>query len=288
MEMHEVSPGVVVFVHPEGRSNCGMIHTGEGTVLVDTTARPVDIQAYLAMAGITAADVCLILLTHSHSDHTSGIPLFDCPILAHKLTRQRISKRGTERARKQLPTETFEDRKAVEVGGVKLEIIHAGGHTPGSSVVWLPETRVLFVGDLVFEGLYPFLATANVPDLVQALRWLPSFGARVIVPGHGLLCRDEQVLDQLGYIEATWARTAEHIALGHSLEQALSDPDYTRCAERGFEQLHSWNIKVVYRQLEKGLTLMDLEDDSRFLARIAAARRSLREGSGVRMEDIDP
>jgi cyclase len=251
VEMHEVSPGVVVFLHPEGRSNCGMIHTTDGIVLVDTTARPVDIQACLTSAGVVSEDICLILITHSHSDHTSGIPLFDCPVLAHKLTRQRIGKRGTDRAEKQMPTEVFEDRMDIDIGDVKIEVIHAGGHTPGSSVVWLPETQVLFVGDLIFEGRYPFLATADVPNLMQVLRWIPSFGARAIVPGHGLLCGDEQVISQLEYIESTWVRTAEHIALGHGLEEALTDPDYPRCAKLGFERLHPWNIQVIYRQLKK-------------------------------------
>nr|NIV29684.1 MBL fold metallo-hydrolase [Anaerolineae bacterium] len=134
MEMEQVSPGVIAFVHPEGRSNCGMIHTAEGVVLVDTTARPVDIKAYLALAGISAANVCLILLTHSHSDHTSGIPLFDCPVLAHRLTRQRIAGRGTARAKLQVPTEVFEKHREMEIGGVRLELTHTGGHTPGSSV----------------------------------------------------------------------------------------------------------------------------------------------------------
>jgi cyclase len=150
-----------------------------------------------------------------------------------------------------MPTEVFEDRRELEIGGVKLGIIHAGGHTPGSSIVWLPDARVLFAGDLIFEGRYPFLATASVPDLMNALRRLPDFGARVIVPGHGVLCGYEQVLGQLEYIETTWARTAEHIDLGHGLEEALDDPDYPRYSELGFEQLHPWNIRVIYRQLKK-------------------------------------
>ena len=110
---------------------------------------------------------------------------------------------------------------------------------------------MLFVGDLIFEGRYPFLATANVPDLMEALRWIPGFGARVIVPGHGVLCGTEDITGQLDYIERTWTRTAEHVALGHSVEEAINDPEYPRCAELGFEQLHAWNIKVVYRQVKK-------------------------------------
>jgi cyclase len=251
MEKRDVATGVSAFVHPGGRSSCGMVHTAERVVLVDTTARPVDIGACLHLAGVTPEDVCLVLITHSHSDHTSGIPLFQCPVLAHKLTRQRIRNRGTDRAKAQLPTEIFEKRRELEIGGVRLEMIHVGGHTPGSSVVWLPREGVLFAGDLIFEGRYPFLATADVPRLVDALRWLPSLGARIIVPGHGVLCGNEEVLSQLAYIEATWERTAAHIDLGHSLEETLDDADYPRYAELGFEKIHPWNIRVIYRQLKK-------------------------------------
>ena len=251
MEKHEISNGVIAFVHPEGRSNCGMIYTTEGVVLVDTTARPKDIQAYMELVQITPRDVCQILLTHSHSDHTSGIPLFECPVLAHKLTWQRIIKRGTERAKKQIPTQVFEDRIDLEIGGVKLEMIHIGGHTPGSSVVWLPDVGVLFAGDLIFEGRYPFLATANVADLMNALRWLLGLEARIIVPGHGALCGKDEIIHQLEYFEATWELTAEHIRLGHSLEQAVSDPEYPIYSELGYERLHPWNIKVITQQLCK-------------------------------------
>ena len=251
MEKYEISSGVIAFIHPEGRSNCGMISTTEGVILVDTTARPKDIQAYMELVQITPKDVCHILLTHSHSDHTSGIPLFDCPVLAHKLTRQRIKKRGTARAEKQLPTEVFEDRIGLEIGGVKLEMIHVGGHTPGSSVVWMPDVGVLFAGDLIFEGRYPFLATARVPELMDALRWLLGLEARIIVPGPGRLCGNDEIIHQLEYFEKTWELTAEHIKLGHSLEQAIDDPKYPRYSELGYERLHPWNIKVVYQQLNK-------------------------------------
>ena len=84
-----------------------------------------------------------------------------------------------------------------------------------------------------------------------ALRWLPSLGARVIVPGHGVLCGNEEVLKQLNYIETTWERTAEHIEKGHGLEEMLLDPNCPRYSERGYEKLHPWNIKVIYQQLKK-------------------------------------
>jgi cyclase len=251
MEIHRLSPHVTAFIQPEGGSSAGLIHTSDGYVVIDTTSREADIRNFLAAVDVIPADVCLVLITHSHSDHTSGIPLFDCPILSHKLTRQRIMKRGTERAQKQIPTEVFEDRADLQVGGVRLEFIHVGGHTPGSSVVWLPESKILFVGDLIFSDIYPFLDVANVPALMEALGWLQTFDALVVVPGHGPICGMEEVTRQLDYLQTSWVRTREHLARGHSLEEAMADPSYPVYSERGYESLHTWNIKAMYRQLKK-------------------------------------
>ena len=250
MEIKQLTPDVIAFIRPTGGPSVGLIRTSDGCVLVDTASRPPDICEFLAAVDVTPADVCLVLITHSHSDHTSGIPVFDCPILSHKLTRQRIIKRGTERSKTQIPTEVFEGRKDLEVGGVRIEFIHTGGHTPGSSVVWLPETRILFVGDLIFSDIYPFLNVANVPDLMEALEWLLSFDARIIVPGHGPLCDHREVSRQLDYLQTSWARTADHLAQGHSLEETIADPDYPIYSDRG-SRLHTSNIKVMYRQLKK-------------------------------------
>jgi cyclase len=251
MEIRHLTPNVTAFIRPTGGPSVGLIQTTDGNVLVDTASREADIQEFLAAVDLTPAEIRLVLITHSHSDHTSGIPLFTCPILSHKLTRQRITKRGTERSKRQIPTEVFEERKDLQVGDTKIEFIHAGGHTPGSSVVWLPESRVLFVGDLIFSDIYPFLNVANVPALMEALEWLLTFDARVIVPGHGPLCDHREVSRQLDYLQTSWARTREHLAQGHSLEEAMADPDYPIYSERGYESLHTGNIKVMYRQMKK-------------------------------------
>jgi cyclase len=150
-----------------------------------------------------------------------------------------------------MPTDCFTDRRDLEVGGVKIEMIHLGGHTPCSSVVWLPNKKVLFAGDLIFQGRYPFLATANIEKLMEVLTLLPGFGAQVIIPGHGLLCGNEEVYKQLDYIKMTWERTEEHIKKGHDLEETLADPNYPCYSDRGYKKLHPWNIKVTYQQLKR-------------------------------------
>jgi cyclase len=279
MEMVEVGPGVIAFVRPDEGANAGLSHTDDGVVVVDTTFFPPDMQELLDAAGVSASEARIVINTHAHRDHTWGNQLFDCPILAHRLCRETMTANLTgpwsaeaieaflaerektdpdwaREAREKLadlritlPTEVFEDRRALEIGGVRLEVIHFGGHTPDSAVVWLPEAKVLFAADLIFEGSYPYLGEAHVPALISALRRLPEFGAQAIVPGHGLLCDEAEIAALLDYLEATWALTADHLAQGHSEDEAVADPNYPRYTEKFAERWHEVNIRVMYAQL---------------------------------------
>jgi len=102
-------------------------------------------------AGSAVSGASLVIITHADPDHIGGNKLFDCPILSQKLTRERMAKRPD----REQPTETFESEQVVEIGGVRFELMHKGGHKVDASVVWLPEQKVLFPGDLVFEGRFP-------------------------------------------------------------------------------------------------------------------------------------
>jgi cyclase len=248
MEVLQVAPGVMAFVCPERGANAGLVHTSDGVVVVDTTSNAKDMQVRLRAARVAASEVRLVINTHFHGDHVGGNSLFECPILAHRLCRDRIAQRRSARARRILPTEVLDERRDLEIGGVRLEVIHLGGHTPGSSVVWLPESQVLFTGDLIFAGRYPYLRDAHVPRLIAALKRLPEFGARIIVPGHGSLCDEAEVAVQIDYLELSWARTAEHLTQGHSLRQTTADRGYPR-RHKGARHRRKANIEIMYAQL---------------------------------------
>jgi cyclase len=279
METIEVSPGVIAFVRPDDGANAGLIRTADGVVVVDTTSCASDVQELLDEAGVAASEARLVVNTHFHSDHTWGNQLFDCPILAHRLCREtmedalakewapeaiedfltdgekpdpdwaREARRKWADLRITLPTEVFEDRRDLEIGGVRIEVIHLDAHTPDTAVVWLPEARVLFAGDLIFEGRYPFLYDADVRAWIAVLKRLPEFDAQVVVPGHGLLCGEAEIAALLDYLEATWARTADHLAQGHTADEAAADPNYPRYAVGPTEHLHEENIRVMHAQL---------------------------------------
>ena len=286
MEMVELGSGIIAFVRPDEGANVGMVRTDDGPIVVDTTWCATEMQELLDTAGTSASEVAMVINTHYHGDHTWGNQLFDCPILAHRLCQERmaanlagpwsaeaieemIAERGktdpdwAREAREKLadlhitvPTEVFDERRELEVGGVRIEIIHMGAHTPGSAVVWLPGAQVLFAGDLIFEGCYAYIGDADIPSLIAALKRLPEFGAQAIVPGHGQLCGEAEIAALVDYLEATWARTADHLAQGHSEDEAVADPGYPRYA-KGWPEMHEQNIRVMVAQLSESTAHSD-------------------------------
>ena len=93
------------------------------------------------------------------------------------------------------PFVTFEHRLDVYVDDLLVELHHFGtaAHTTNDVVAWIPEHRVLFTGDLVFNGGTPFVLMGSVAGSFVALDCLIELDPAVIVPGHGEVCGPEVV-----------------------------------------------------------------------------------------------
>jgi cyclase len=282
MQIVELRPGVLALLRPDEGANVGLICTTEGTVVIDTTSCPADMSALLEAVGLSPAQVVQVINTHSHSDHTWGNQLFACPVLAHErcYAAMRANLQGpwkmesllaaiearrdqepqwaaemthkTDGLRITLPAETLRQRRDMQIGGVRINVIHLDAHSPGLCVVWLPDARVLYASDLIFEGRYPFIGDADLPELMSVLKRLPKFGADAIVPGHGVLCGKAEIEAMRGYYHGTWVRTIDHLAQGHTVDDAAVDPGYPRYAERAAERYHETNIRLIYETLAGG------------------------------------
>ena len=90
MAVTELASGVYAYVDGDLGVSVGLVKTSEGTVVIDTTVSPGDMESVLHQAGLEPGEVSLVINTHFHSDHTWGNQLFDCLILAHELCRQRM------------------------------------------------------------------------------------------------------------------------------------------------------------------------------------------------------
>jgi cyclase len=100
------------------------------------------------------------------------------------------------------PFLTFTDRITLHSDELRCEVRHVGhaAHTTNDSYVWIPERRLLFAGDLVFNGGTPFVLMGSVAGALQAIEQLRELGARTIVPGHGEVCGPEAYEPVEGYL----------------------------------------------------------------------------------------
>jgi cyclase len=279
MDVVKIDSYATAFIRPLEGVNAGLIHTPKGMILIDTTSSPAEARALLAAISASMSEVQMVVNTHSHSDHTWGNQVFKCPILAHRLCLERmktaltnewspetfrsyladLEKTDPKKADEfratvtdlhiTLPDQVFDEQFEAELGGLNYKVIHLGGHTPDLSVVWLPESRVLFASDLIFQGRYPYIFDADIPTWIDRLDQLLKFNASAIVPGHGIMCGEVEIIYLRGYLQETWDLTAEHIHMGHSPEETAADPAFPIFHEKKYERLHQANIRYIYQQL---------------------------------------
>jgi len=84
------------------------------------------------------------------------------------------------------PTIVFERRMTMWLGRLQVEIMQLGrGHTKGDTVVWLPQERILFSGDLVEYDATPYTGDAYLTHWPATLDAIAALGAEKLVPGRG-------------------------------------------------------------------------------------------------------
>lgn len=244
--VRHLSSRVVAYLQSPGGwflNNAGWVTGAERTCLVDTCATEKRtrqlLEALRADTEARAPDT--VVLTHAHGDHANGAGLLaraGSTVMASEPAAREITTGphlypkvfaydgwGDVRPPKTITTIT--ERVSFDLGGCALELIpvptHA--HTPGDLVVWLPQERVLFAGDLLFIGVTPLAVHGSIRGWLEALEWLAGFDAIHLVPGHGPVCTDghEVIADIRGYLRWLLDVTAEDCPDFDALHEQASD-----------------------------------------------------------------
>ncbi|HYO86196.1 MAG TPA: MBL fold metallo-hydrolase [Dermatophilaceae bacterium] len=218
-----VSDGIYAYIQPDGSwwiNNTGFLVGRRGVISVDACATQARTVAYReAISAVTDRPVRTLINTHHHGDHTFGNYLFDtATIIGRDGIREAAMAWGRPRSAP-IWTEvdwgaielepafvTFTDALTVYVDDLRCELRYAGtaAHTTNDSYLWIPERRVLFSGDLLFNGGTPFLVQGSISGAATALDGLRRLDAETIVPGHGSVCGPEvidRVQDYLRFVQ---------------------------------------------------------------------------------------
>jgi cyclase len=213
--LEEVSESVFAYIQLDGSwglNNTGFIAGRDSLIAIDTCFTERRSRAFRdAIRSVSGLPVRTLVNTHHHGDHTHGNYVFrdEALIVGHELCRKEVIESGL--GTKALfpgvdwgeielapPTMTFENRMALYSDELRVELIYVGpAHTTNDILVWLPQRRVVFTGDIIFNRGTPFALMGSISGWLEALERLRSLGAERIVPGHGAVCGPE-VIDQVG------------------------------------------------------------------------------------------
>ncbi|MFE5031732.1 MBL fold metallo-hydrolase [Streptomyces sp. NPDC056683] len=240
--LEEIAEGVHAFLQPDGGwclNNAGLVVDAGTALLIDTAATEARAGRLRELVADTAPRLPRLLVnTHAHGDHTFGNHLFpEAVVVTAERTRQEAVRTGLHlttlwpdvdwgAVEPAAPQVTFAEELTLRVGEREARLRAFGpAHSSCDTVVWLPDSRVLFAGDLVMNAVTPFVLTGSVRGLRDAVAGLRAFEPVTVVPGHGpvggpeLLETTERYLDRLldlaeaglaeGLDPLTVARTAD-------------------------------------------------------------------------------
>jgi glyoxylase-like metal-dependent hydrolase (beta-lactamase superfamily II) len=259
-------------------SNAGFVVTESGVVVIDALGSPQLARELMAEARrVSGKAVSHVIVTHYHADHIYGLQEFQragARIIGHRaaleylnseLAQSRLIASRTELApwidaqTRLVPADDWIDgRREMVIGGVRLVLLPVGpAHTPEDLVVYLPQQKVLFAGDIVFRGRIPFVGQARSGEWIKALSTLIELGADIIVPGHGPLSRNARVdmeltRDYLTYLRQTMGQAAREI---EPFDDAYARTDWSRFEHlplfRLANRMNAYNTYLLMEREEK-------------------------------------
>ena len=187
-------------------ANIGLVVTPAGAVLIDSGATDQSAgQIDDAVRKLTAQPVKWVINTGGQDHRWLGNGYFKArgaEIIAHAAARPDLLDRGNDQLRAlqavlgkgadgtvpTLPTRWLAGNdESLELGGVRFDFRHRGGaHTPGDMMVWLPQQRVLFTGDVVYVNrMLGVLPVSRTRSWLETFAVIESLDPPIIVPGHG-------------------------------------------------------------------------------------------------------
>lgn len=191
-------------------------------------------QMLKEIAGVSPLPVRKVVLTHSDGDHVNGLAGFpaSADIISHENTRVHVAAAfRTEIQRKFLPNVTFTDRLYISRGSDstagRIHLLHFGpAHTDSDVIVYFPDEKIAFAGDLIFLSRDPLIHRAKNGTsfgLVKVLKAILDLDVELILSGHNEKATKEDIRKFLAGVEEKQAKITTMVKSGKSLDDVRTE-----------------------------------------------------------------
>ena len=268
MELNQISPHVYWLPPDEttDRPILGAVTGERGSLIIDAGNSPAHARLFQQeLAGVSAPAPKYLVLTHWHWDHIFGISAWDLPTFASLETQQKMIElagldwsdealdervaAGTEiefcrdMMKLELPDRSdlrlfppdiaFITQVDLDLGGVRCQLIHVGGdHAPDATIVYIPEERILFLGDCIYPNLYHQPPCYTVQNLFPLIDRILAYEADYYLEAHNPdpVPRAEMVaylarLRTIGQLVERWGPDRPSIVAALQAEGEVSEDD---------------------------------------------------------------
>lgn len=224
----------------KGRGGNIAVSSGEdGVFIIDDQLKPLTEQLLAAIARVSDRPIRFVINTHYHGDHVGGnetLGKAGSVIIAHDNIRQRMSSDQFNHFWNEttpawpadsLPVVTFNDRVTLHMNGEPVTVHHVPrGHTDGDSIVHFPVSNVIHMGDIFFNGLYPYIdldGGGTVQGMIAAVELGVSLAdaETKVIAGHGPLSDKAGLQAYHDFLASAQAQVQALVDQGMSLQQAI-------------------------------------------------------------------
>ncbi|TNM63170.1 MBL fold metallo-hydrolase [Streptomyces sp. NP160] len=251
--MEQITPRTFAETKVRG-CNPGFVVTNSGTVVIDTPQLPTKAVA-MRREVEGHGPIRYVINTEHHVDHIFGNYYF-------KGAGQVVHHQGVydnfmtvypeldpfEYAREALPDDPggellFPEREeyyadpnkghlvftgdlTLRVGDHTFHLLHTPGHTPGQIAVHVPEERVVFTGDTIFNDCQTWLMTSDVDQWIASLDRVRALDVDHVIPGHGPVTTLEYVNVQRAVLIEWKSAVADAIARGWTRDEVVAKVNF--------------------------------------------------------------
>jgi cyclase len=250
-ELKQLAPNVYAYIQPGGPgidnhaiANAGVIVRSEDMMAVDALAAPLHTKLFIAEATkATGKSFRRLVNTHPHSDHVFGNQFFDSPIeiVAQTFCRESVMRmtpqtplwpkregwsEGTEVRKIVPPGTTYDTKMTYYYGDLQVDLLFPGpAHTFGDTMVYLPQLKILFTGDVVVHYVEPAMGSGDPANWIKVLEKIMAMDVDTIVPGHGPIGNKENLALMHEYLTLITAEARKRYDAGMSPGKAAADID---------------------------------------------------------------